>query len=97
MYTTQSIGGEITNGFIIQLPLPGPPTLPLTPAVPSEHERVFSSAKKLLIPERNALVDDIIEVTECLKAVGSRPYPIARRLVQTDAEGVVDGSRLHFP
>jgi hypothetical protein len=35
----------------------------------SECERVFSSAKKkLLTPERNALADDIIEATECLKA-----------------------------
>jgi hypothetical protein len=34
----------------------------------SECERVFGSAKKLLTPERNALADDIIEATECLKA-----------------------------
>jgi hypothetical protein len=29
-----------------------PPDTPTTPVVPSEHERVFSSAKKLLTPER---------------------------------------------
>jgi hypothetical protein len=34
----------------------------------SECERVFSSAKKLLTPERNALADDVIEATECLEA-----------------------------
>jgi hypothetical protein len=31
-------------------------------------ERVFSSAKKLIIPERNSLADDTIEAVECLKA-----------------------------
>jgi hypothetical protein len=41
------------------------PDTSATPAVPSEHKRVFSSAKKLLTPEKNALVDDTIEVTEC--------------------------------
>jgi hypothetical protein len=34
----------------------------------TECERVFSSAKKLLIPERNKLTEDIIEACECLKA-----------------------------
>jgi len=38
------------------------------PAMATECERVFSSAKKLLTPDRNALKDDIIEATECLKA-----------------------------
>ena len=31
-------------------------------------ERVFSSAKKLITPERHALADDTIEACECLKA-----------------------------
>jgi hAT family C-terminal dimerisation region len=34
----------------------------------TEYERVFSSAKKLVTPERNQLVEDIIEACECLKA-----------------------------
>ena len=34
----------------------------------TECERVFSSAKKLLTPERNPLTEDIIETCECLKA-----------------------------
>ena len=38
------------------------------PAMSTECERVFSSAKKLLIPEINALSEDIIEACECLKA-----------------------------
>jgi len=44
----------------------------------SECERVFGSPKKLLTPERNALADDSIEATECLKSlVGSRLYSTA--------------------
>ena len=38
------------------------------PAMSNECERVFSSTKKLLIPERNQLAEDIIEASECLKA-----------------------------
>jgi hypothetical protein len=38
------------------------------PAMSTECERVFSSAKKLLTPERNQLSEDIIEACECLKA-----------------------------
>ena len=38
------------------------------PAMSTECERVFSSTKKLITPERNALADDIIEACECLKA-----------------------------
>jgi hypothetical protein len=38
------------------------------PATSTECERIFSSAKKLVTPERNRLSDDIIEATECLKA-----------------------------
>ena len=34
----------------------------------TECERVFSSTKKLLTPERNRLTEDIIEACECLKA-----------------------------
>jgi len=34
----------------------------------TECERLFSSAKKLLTPERNALSEDIIDACECLKA-----------------------------
>jgi hypothetical protein len=33
-----------------------------------ECERVFSSAKKLITAERNALADDTIEACKCLKA-----------------------------
>jgi hypothetical protein len=32
-----------------------------------ECERVFSSAKKLIIPERNALADDTIEAYDLLE------------------------------
>lgn len=38
------------------------------PATSAECERIFSSAKKLVTPERNRLSDDIIEAMECLKA-----------------------------
>jgi hypothetical protein len=34
----------------------------------TECERVFSSTKKLITPERNQLAEDIIEACECLKA-----------------------------
>jgi hAT family C-terminal dimerisation region len=37
------------------------------PAMSTECERVFSSAKKLITPERNQLGEDIIEACECLK------------------------------
>jgi hAT family C-terminal dimerisation region len=37
------------------------------PAMLTECERVFSSAKKLITPERNQLEEDIIEACECLK------------------------------
>ena len=37
------------------------------PATSAEVERVFSSAKKLITPERNALTDDSIEVYEVLR------------------------------
>ena len=38
-----------------------------TPAMSAEYERVFSSTKKLITPERSQLAEDIIEVSECLK------------------------------
>jgi hypothetical protein len=38
------------------------------PVMPAECERIFSSAKKLIIPERDALVDDTIKACEYLKA-----------------------------
>jgi hypothetical protein len=38
------------------------------PAMSAECERVFSSAGKMITPERNRLGDDIIEACECLKA-----------------------------
>ena len=38
------------------------------PAMSDECERVFSSAGKMITPERNRLGDDIIEASECLKA-----------------------------
>ena len=38
------------------------------PAMSTEYERVFSSAKKPITPERNQLGEDIIEACECLKA-----------------------------
>ena len=34
----------------------------------TECERVFSSAKRTITPERNALSERIIEACECLKA-----------------------------
>jgi hypothetical protein len=37
------------------------------PAMSAKCERVFSSAKKLLSPERNKLADNTIEALECLK------------------------------
>jgi hypothetical protein len=37
------------------------------PAMSVEYERVFSSIKKLITPERNRLAEEIIEVFECLK------------------------------
>ena len=37
-------------------------------AMSTECERIFSSAKKLITPERNALSEDIIEACECLKS-----------------------------
>ena len=36
------------------------------PAMSTECERVFSSTKKLLTPQRNLLAEDIIETCECL-------------------------------
>ena len=38
------------------------------PATSCECERAFSSAKRLITPDRNALDDDLIEAVECLKA-----------------------------
>jgi hAT family C-terminal dimerisation region len=37
------------------------------PAISAEYERVFSSTKKLLAPERSRPAPDIIEASECLK------------------------------
>ena len=37
------------------------------PAMSAECERVFSSAKKLITPERNRMHEQIIEVSEYLK------------------------------
>jgi hypothetical protein len=37
------------------------------PAMSTKCKRAFSSAKKLLTPERNALLIDIIKAYECLK------------------------------
>jgi hypothetical protein len=37
------------------------------PTMSAECERVFSNTKKLITPERNRLVEEIIEVSECLK------------------------------
>jgi hypothetical protein len=37
------------------------------PAISAECERVFSSTKKFISPERNRLAVDIIEASECLK------------------------------
>ena len=37
------------------------------PAMSAECERVFSSTKKLLTPERSRLAPDIIEASQCLK------------------------------
>jgi len=38
------------------------------PATSCECERAFSSAKRLITPDQNALGDDLIEALECLKA-----------------------------
>jgi hypothetical protein len=38
------------------------------PATLCECERVFSSSKRLITPDRNALGDELIEALECLKA-----------------------------
>jgi hypothetical protein len=38
------------------------------PAMAIEYERAFSSVKKLITPDRNALADATIETAECLKA-----------------------------
>jgi hypothetical protein len=37
------------------------------PAMSAECERVFNSTKKLVIPERNRLAEEIIEASEYLK------------------------------
>jgi hypothetical protein len=37
------------------------------PVMSAECERVFSSTKKLVTPERNRLAEEIIEASECLK------------------------------
>jgi hypothetical protein len=37
------------------------------PVMSTKYERAFSSAKKLLTPERNARLMDIIKACECLK------------------------------
>ena len=37
------------------------------PAMSAECERVFSSTKKLITPERNRLAEEIIEASECMK------------------------------
>ena len=33
----------------------------------AEYEKVFSSTKKLITPERDRLAEEIIEASECLK------------------------------
>ena|SRR2546421_11664476 len=38
------------------------------PATSAECESLFSSAKKMITPERKRLQDDILEATECLRA-----------------------------
>jgi hypothetical protein len=38
------------------------------PAMSTECERVFSSSKKLLSPQRCRIKEDLIEASECLKA-----------------------------
>jgi hAT family C-terminal dimerisation region len=38
------------------------------PVISAECERVFSSAGKMITPERNRLGDEIIEAGKCLKA-----------------------------
>jgi hypothetical protein len=40
----------------------------LIPAMSTECERVFSSSKKLLSPQRYRIKEDLIEASECLKA-----------------------------
>jgi len=64
---TQSTSGEISDSYAQQFLCGALDTLS-TPTLSAEYERVFSNAKKLITPERNALADDTIEVCECLKA-----------------------------
>jgi hAT family C-terminal dimerisation region len=45
------------------------------PTMSTECERAFSSVKKLLTPERNALSMDIIEACECLKTWWKNDLP----------------------
>jgi hypothetical protein len=52
------------------------------PATSIECERIFSSAKKLITPERSCLGDDVIEASECLKAWGIVGLPSNTRIQQ---------------
>jgi hypothetical protein len=58
-------------------------------AIPAECERVFSSTKKLLAPERSRPAPDIIDASECLKNWWDR------RLIEQleDEWEISDGSR----
>lgn len=40
----------------------------LIPTISIECERVFSSIKKLINPQRYSIKEDLMEATECLKA-----------------------------
>ena len=64
---SESLGTETLEARSITLHRYALDTLAI-PATSAECERIFSSAKKLVTPERNRLSDDIIEAIECLKA-----------------------------
>jgi hypothetical protein len=46
------------------------------PAMSAECERVFSSTKKLITPERNRLAEEIIEASERLKNWWEEPTAV---------------------
>jgi hypothetical protein len=58
------------------------------PAMSAECERVFSSTKKLITPERNRLGEETIEASECLKNRWDRGLITQ----QEDAEVTHEGS-----
>jgi hypothetical protein len=61
-------GGRGGGGFKPQSGLKPPGsslTFPSLQSMSAEYKRVFSSTKKLITPERNRQVEEIIEAPEC--------------------------------